>query len=174
MGKRITARRKWLSTVVGVGLAVASLGTASAQTTGAQQGAPQDTAQFCAGFRNYASQNWSQLGFSSAEQARQVLGSDWWAQQCAGLLATANPQAGPDGGQQASAQAGPLNSADGATNLVDQNERAFGAYGPGQMEDDEANGSIQTGNDSQGQEEDDDEKDDQAEDGNNGGNGGNR
>lgn len=102
-------------------------------------------------FMVYTNENWSILGFSSPENARQILGGDWYVGMTESLaggqtFGTYNVPHDPMRGQPA--QVG---------NTVEQNGTAFdGDFGSGQLEDDESNGSIITGNDTHGTEDDED------------------
>jgi hypothetical protein len=138
MQVKASTRRKWLSVALGFGLAVASLGTVSAQqqtTTTTTRSTASDREAYNE-FLERTAAEWSEAGYSSAEQMRQTEGGEWYTEMRA--------QFGGGTGTEV---------ADETTNQVDQNGRAFGgAFGEGQLEDDESNGSVVSGNDSQGSE----------------------
>jgi hypothetical protein len=110
-----------------------------------ESGAQQALMDFVA----YTNEHWSILGFSSAENARQVLGGDWYMEATSHLA----------GGQTFGSYGMPNDPMRGQPaqvgNSVEQNGTAFGgSFGSGHLEDDESNGSVITGNDSQGTEDD--------------------
>ena len=160
-GSMFTTRKKWLSVALGVGLAVASLGapSVSAQTgqgTGQQgtQSTMSSDRQAYNEFLEQTAREWSEAGYNSAEHMRVVLGGEWYADMRARFGTGGTGQGAMAADQEA------------YNNAVEQTGTAFGgAFGEGQIEDDEANGSVITGNDSQGSEnEDNDQADDGDED----------
>ena len=153
-GKGIT-RKKWLSIALGLGLAVTSLGTVSAQQQTTTTQSTTSDQQAYNQFLERTAREWSSEGYSSAEHMRQVEGGEWYAEMRDRFGGSAT-MAGTSTG-----------SSTDANNQVEQNGRAFGgSFGEGQLEDDEANGSVITGNDAQGgdDDDDDDEENEEADD----------
>ncbi len=133
-------RRKLLSFALSAGLMAGTVSTAFGQTAEQPSATPN---QAMTEFVAYTNANWSMLGFGSAENARQILGADWYQEMVQQLgspaLGTYNADFGSRTGQ-----------TDNVGNLVEASGAFDGSTGSGGFEDDEANGSMNTGNDAHG------------------------